>query len=367
MSIIPTALGQGSRLDQLMMATDVFDTPGTSSWSHPSPGTPLEVQVTLVGGAGGGLSGVGATGASNGGSSSFDNTSVAGGTGATALSNGAHGVGKIDGFYFIMSTSAVASSNIPIIGDGLYGNAGHPTRQGYRYDGIEQHYITGGSGYLKTFRTTVTNDVTVVVGNAGSNGTGGWDDLTASQGGAVIVQYAKAAVGIPAPVQKEFVEEWLDYDSTVGGSGTWIHPRPGQAITMTVILIGGAGGNASSVATGTASKGGTTIFNGETAEGGDPGSSVTFAANPVVNGMGGLFLNSATGQGNSTTGYGRFGAITVGTFDGNTGYTGGTGAVEYRRMTVTGNVNYTIGAGGAGVNGTVGSGNSGGIILKYSK
>jgi len=354
MSIIPTALGGGQRLDQLMMATDVFDTPGTSSWIHPSPGTALEVQVVLVGGAGGGTTGAGSA-AGNGTPSIWDHggspVTANGGTGAP---NGTSaGTGFIDGTEYDAGTVG-DHGRVSIMG-GLYGNAGHNLT-------YNSSVGIGGSGYVNQFRTTVTNNVNIITGQSGSAGS---SEISDSQAGAVIVSYAKAAVGIPAPVQKEFVEEWLDYDSTVSGSGTWSHPRPGQAITMTVIAVGGAGGNASSTATGVASSGSASTFDSVTAAGGNPGSNAGSGANPVTNGLGGSVINGSSG-GPGHLGFGRLGAITVGTFDGAVGYTGGTGAVEYKRITVTSDVNYTIGSGGAGVNGTVGSGNHGGIILKYS-
>jgi hypothetical protein len=359
MSIIPTALGGGQRLDQLMMATDVFDTAGTSSWTHPSPGTALEVQVTLVGGAGGGTTG---SAAGNGTPSIWDTsgTPIIAGGGSGSVDNNTPGTGFISGERFY--SSGMAGNKVSIF-DGLFGNAGHTN------DPNTTSTATGGSGYWKKFSATVTGNVGIVVGSAGSVGEGG--GVTDSQNGAVIVSYAKAAVGIPAPVQKEFVEEWLDWDSTVSGSGTWTHPRPGQAITMTVICVGGAGGNSFNVDTdGSAGNGGDTTFDTVVGAGGNGGSDSSDEGGTAPSGGINGGYQSSNGSSQLLTGFGTFGAVGP-SKQSNSVYQGSTGGVKIGRITVTGNVNYSIGAGGTEDAdgqpvGAVGDGYPGGIILKYS-
>jgi len=356
MSIIPTALGGGQRLDQLMMATDVFDTPGTSSWIHPSPGTALEVQVILVGGAGGGAIGGGGDG-TNGTNTiwDYDGTPIVAGSGSKAIS-GSPGEGFLKG----TETTAGNNRNKPWLMDGLYGNSGYPTAYSATHDAYE-----GGSGYINQFRTTVTNDVNLIVGSGGVVGSGAnTPGITNSQNGAVIVSYAKAAVGIPAPVQKEFVEEWLDYDSTVSGSGTWSHPRPGHAITMTVIAVGGGSGGISPTSdNGKAGDGGDTIFSSVTANG-----ATSFTCNGSTYSVlgSGLQNNGEPVGGNGTkaylpySGYGSFGSVDGG---GGSSYSG---HVSIKRITVTSDINYTIGEGGSGFTSNRSNGLPGGIILKYS-
>ena len=382
MTLIPTAIGTGQRLEQFLYNQDIFDTPGTSSWTHPSPGNALEVQVTLVGGGGGGggnaESGQGdATSGSAGTPTIWDHdgspiTATSGGGGAGGNDTANHG-GAGGSSDTIIGLSGGDSSNQQAFNRNMisgthYGYGGSP--------GTGTNYVggSGGTGQLKSFRATVTSNINVIIGNGGLGGTG--TSITPIPGyngdpggkGAVIVSYAKAATGIPSPVAYKFEEEWLDWDSTTNGTGSWSHPKPGTAITMTVIAIGGAGGNTDSVAGGTGTKGGTTTFNGETAEGGD-GGTTTGDVDGVVNGLGGVqSANIGSGATPPTLGFGRIGVASIPKHSGDRfSYSGGSGAMEIRRMTVTGNVNYTVGEGGAGVNGTVGDGNHGGIILKYSR
>ena len=355
-SIIPTALGGGQRLDQLMMATDVFDTPGTSSWTHPSPGTALEVQVTLVGGAGGGAIEGGGDG-TDGGNTIWDinGSTVIASSGSKAV-DGSPGNGFIKG----TETTTGTNRNKPTLLNGLYGNSGYPTLYSATHAAYE-----GGSGEVVQFRTTVSNDITVIVGAGGVVGAGSnTPGITDSQAGAVIVQYAKAAVGIPAPVQKEFVEEWLDWDSTVSGSGTWTHPRPGQAIEMTVICVGGAGGNAiQDDSSGAGADGVNTVFDTITATGGKGGSDVTDVA--PVNDNGATTIYQSAGTVSPTPGFGYFGQTNGATTTSAT-VQGSPGSVKIGRITVTGNVSYSVGNGGAEGDTGAGNGLSGGIILKYS-
>ena len=198
----PTVIGVGTKLDDFIMATDVFDTAGTSSWTHPNPGNPLEVQVTLVGGAGGGAIEGGGDG-TDGGNTIWD----VNGSPVIALS-GSKAVTGSPGNGFIKGTETTTGTNRskPTLLNGLYGNSGYPTVYSATHAAYE-----GGSGDVVQFRTTVSNDITVIVGAGGIVGAGSnTPGITDSQDGAVIVQYAKAAKGIPAPIAKEFVEEWID-------------------------------------------------------------------------------------------------------------------------------------------------------------
>lgn len=378
MSIIPTALGGGQRLDNLMMATDVFDTAGTSSWSHPSPGNAIEVQVTIVSAGGGGGGGAVSTGGSGtDGTNGTDTIWDTSGSPITAIGGGSGSKGDDDndnpGFGGASNLTVGApggSSNggtrdNNIIGGTPYGYGGRAgADNSVSYGGGQ-----GGTGEVKQFRQTVTNDIDIIIGARGTGGVGttsyvpGTSDGGDGGNGAVYVSYAKAAVGIPAPVQKEFVEEWLDWDSTVSGSGTWTHPRPGSAITMTVIAIGGAGGNADTVS-GDGTAGGNTTFEAITANGGEGGNTSSHAE-LNDNGIGGILGNYSGFH--RLTGYGHFGATNGTTGTNNSSfYSGAPGSVKISRITVTGNVSYSIGDGGAEGSTDIGVGLPGGIILKYS-
>lgn len=373
-----TALGIGKKLEDFMLHTEVFDTPGSAVFNHPNPGQALDVIVTLIGAGGGGGGGANdgigpdASDGTAGGDSIWDT----GGTPVTALGGGA-GLGGQDtadqGFrhasqsyikYPVIPATVSDNGTLPLSNGTPYGAPGR-----YGYSGGYSGGM-GGIGFVKTFTQTITGNINLTVGAGGTGGAkqvGGptSGDGQDGQNGAIIVQYAKASAGIPAPIAKEFVEEWIDKDRETADSGVWVHPNPGQAIEMTVIAIGGSGGNAQSSLGSNGTAGGNTTFGAITATGGPGGLTTGFSA-LNSNNIAGVFAN---GYGFwRETGYGIFGATNTPKGVNNSSfYSGAPGSVKISKITVTGNVNYSIGNGGTEGNTDIGDGLPGGIILKYSK
>lgn len=373
-----TALGIGKKLEDFMLHTEVFDTPGSAVFNHPNPGQALDVIVTLIGGGGGGGAGsTDAQGSGNDGTAGTNSVWDTSGSPITALA-GSQGFGGDDtanlpGAHATQSLIKFPSNRGTVSDDDF-----SPTFNGsnhYGYGGVAgdaSNYIggRGGVGEIKTFTTTVTGNVNLTIGAGGTGGTS--VHSTSGDGGpggngAIIVQYAKASAGIPAPIAKEFVEEWIDKDRETADSGVWVHPNPGQAIDMTVICIGGAGGNSLSGTGGLAGSGGNTVFDTLTALGGNGGNGAGSAVGAAVaGGISGALRGGTYGETGSSLGFGLFGGIGSSS-DSGTIYSGSSGGVKMGRITVTGNVSYSVGAGGAGDDPTDGAGLPGGIILKYSK
>ena len=382
-----TALGSGKKLEEFVMKTEVFDSVGNATFNHPNVGQALDVQVTLIGAGGGGGGGsqdnVGVDAADGtAGGDSIWNTS---GTPITALGGGA-GLGGKDTTNQGNLHATQSFHVIPRPTGSSGGGTGHSSAftkdNGTSYGqlgggGYGSGYSggVGGIGFIKTFSATITGDINLTIGAGGSGGAkqvGGSSSNSDGQdgrGGAIIVQYAKASAGIPAPIAYQFVEEWIDKDRETADSGVWTHPNPGQAIDMTVIVIGGAGGNRLwNSATVAGNDGGNSTFDSLTALGGigpPLGSNNTGAR--VAGGLPGGYNGGNVG----TLGFGIFGNMntqsSVGYATGVEQFVGSSGGVKIGRITVTANVNYSIGAGGTGGETGAGDGFPGGIILKYSK
>jgi hypothetical protein len=395
-----TILGSGKKLEDFMLKTEVFDTPGNFTFNHPNPGNALDVEVLIVG-AGGGAGGLtfsansgnvnDGTDGADGGNTIWDvggsPVTANGGKGGkyypfAGSTTGFSGDGYIKGHGPGSGVAAVNTATIPGIPYGFGGYSGYC--EGLAA-GSTGHSGGGGTGYFKKFNATITNNVNITIGQAGINGDSDsnanlnalYEAPRSAGHGAIIVSYAKASAGIPAPIAKEFVEEWIDKDRETADGGVWQHPNPGQAITMTVICIGGGGGNTYAGQT-NGGNGGSTSFDSVTALGGNGaiggGSPACGAA--VSGGLPGNYSQGSTGHSlvpNILPSFGTFGAVEPKHPDNaETGYTaetwgGATGGIKIGRITVTGNVNYTIGAGGTEGSSNFGNGLPGGIILKYSK
>ena len=180
--------------------------------------------------------------------------------------------------------------------------------------------------------------------------------------------------------------------SVAGYHGTWIHPSPGTPISLNVTCVGGGGGQGgaySSSGTGVSGNNGTkTIFGAITANFGFGGGSVGASGNPQT-GYGSNTNADKTSTWNSISNNGEALLQPLGLYNAGAGGdssqqgtkagAGGTAFVALTgSLTVTGNVDYIIGAGGTGgdksgghaspgrfANGAFGM--DGVIILKYNK
>jgi hypothetical protein len=215
--------------------TVIFDTPGNHTFIHPSPGKNIEVFVELIGAAGGcqsNVMGTTYTTATDGGDSIWDtggsNTTSAGGGAAPAYFT--PGVGFI---YGISSTSSAysLSHSIPIM-DGLYGNAGNILQND---DSSPYTTIaTGGSGYVKRFNTTISGNINITVGAAGTQDTP-TTHVGPSQGGACIVHYNVLDNEVPVTVSNPpEVDHYLEF--------SWRAPKntPNQSLvsdTLTTLTL----------------------------------------------------------------------------------------------------------------------------------
>lgn len=196
--------------------TEVFDTAGNFTWTHPLPGQNIEVFVQLFGaggGGGGGASdaiGVDATDGIAGGNTIWDT----GGSNDTAL-GGSEGLGGQDTVDFgnrhatqsyLISPrgtggSSGGTSNNFITDNGTsYGKAGfHGYGSGYA-GGL------GGIGFIKKFNAITNGDVNLTVGAAGTGGArqvGGSptnSDGTDGGIGAVILSYNITTTQTPVVV-----------------------------------------------------------------------------------------------------------------------------------------------------------------------
>jgi hypothetical protein len=208
-----TILGSGKKLEDFMLKTEVFDTPGNFTFNHPNPGNALEVFVTLIGaggGGGGGASdaiGVDASDGTAGGDSVWD----VGGSTVTALGGGA-GLGGQDTTNTGGRHATQSHYNFPSFVEGnTYGHIeaipysnSTPYGMAGRYgNGASYAGGQGGIGFVKSFSATITNNVNITIGQGGTGGAkqvGGAttnSDGGSGGNGAVIVQYAKAAAGFP--------------------------------------------------------------------------------------------------------------------------------------------------------------------------
>ena len=174
--------------------------------------------------------------------------------------------------------------------------------------------------------------------------------------------------------------------SVAGYHGTWVHPNPGVALELNIMCVGAGGGGGGAYSTsGTATSGanGTrTIFGAITAFNGWAGENGT-ALLAGRHGTG--LIGSGTGRSGSTAGYiadsspkifSTFGSAGMGGQGGTSGGCGGSGYIALTgSLTVTGNVDYIIGAGGAGGDKSGGNpsligdgdvGQPGVIILQYN-
>jgi hypothetical protein len=223
-----TILGSGKKLEDFMLKTEVFDTPGNFTFNHPNPGNALEVSVTIISGAGGTSHNTSGTNAGNGGDSIWDvgntNVTVTGGTGATSSAPGLggspngfdgrqlHGSNGHNGNYQLKPTGLPYGSAIATLNSNALQNF-------------------GGSGGYKVINFTTNQNVDLTVGAGGGSPDGG-----VGKGGAIIVQYAKAAAGFPT-VSVTNKPEWehflkIAYTDTLNSTGQAI-----SADTITDVLL----------------------------------------------------------------------------------------------------------------------------------
>jgi hypothetical protein len=218
-----TILGSGKKLEDFMLKTEVFDTPGNFTFNHPNPGNALEVSVTIISGAGGTSHNTSGTNAGNGGDSIWDvgntNVTVTGGTGATSSAPGLggspngfdgrqlHGSNGHNGNYQLKPTGLPYGSAIATLNSNALQNF-------------------GGSGGYKVINFTTNQNVDLTVGAGGGSPDGG-----VGKGGAIIVQYAKAAAGFPT-VSVTNKPEWEHF-----GTITWREAANNNGITVTSNVV----------------------------------------------------------------------------------------------------------------------------------
>jgi len=186
--------------------TEVFDTAGNHTWTHPLPGQNIELFVEIYGGGGGGgggtTSGIAGNDGTNGGDTSW-NTG-----GSTIITTGGLGGASRDAsnsFNFALPDvsniralgAAVGDNHLP---DTIYG-AGGFQGQGNNLTGR-----SGFSGEVKRFNQIVTNDINFTVGSGGAGGvtTGTTNNGTYDGGngkaGAIIVRYNVTSTQTPVTV-----------------------------------------------------------------------------------------------------------------------------------------------------------------------
>jgi hypothetical protein len=178
MSSIPSAFNLGGLAQRTYQKTEVFDTAGNHTWTHPLPGQNIEVFVELYGG-GGGCANQNSAAASSGGDTIWDTS----GSPLTAI-------GGSGGDYSNPTTTGLA-------GPGLY-NAVNMTAgtDASTYNNGSNHYgavisgnnsgeaeICGNVGDVKRFNVIASNDINLTVGAGGTGASGIGND------GAVIVSY----------------------------------------------------------------------------------------------------------------------------------------------------------------------------------
>jgi hypothetical protein len=195
MSSIPSAINLNGLSQRTYQKTEVFDTPGNHTWTHPLPGQNIEVFVEMYGGGGGGTKADGVN-AGDGGDTIWDTVGTAitaiGGKGATTSTGG-------DGFIkgqHCPYQNFMHMANNPIIGYGKYGNGGYWVDGGA--GGVNA--LSGGSGYPKTLSTIVNNDINLTVGDGGISGS---IFTVNGQSGAIIISYNITTTQTPVVVNMQ--------------------------------------------------------------------------------------------------------------------------------------------------------------------
>jgi hypothetical protein len=246
-----TILGSGKKLEDFMLKTEVFDTPGNFTFNHPNPGNALEVEVLIVG-AGGGAGGLtffqntgnvtDGTDGTDGGDTIWDvggsPITANGGKGGkyypfAGSTTGYSGDGYIKGHGPASNNGSINPAIIPGIPYGFGGYSGYGGGLGA---GSTAHSGGGGTGYFKKFNATITNNVNITIGQAGINGDpdsnvdlNQLNDAPRSAGhGAIIVQYAKAAAGFPT-VSVTNKPEWEHF-----GRVSWVAAANAAAQSVTI-------------------------------------------------------------------------------------------------------------------------------------
>jgi hypothetical protein len=184
-------IGLGERTYQ---KTEVFDTPGNHTWTHPLPGQSIEVFVEAFGGGGGGSDQVGVGG--TGGDTIWDTS------GASIIAVGGAGVGTV-----------AERNSTGIAGQGLYGSG-----NAYDASGPLGGIITNGSnhygagvgmdcapncGDVKRFNVIVNGDVNLTVGAGGIGVTNGADNYGNGKPGAIIISYNITTTQTPVVVNMQ--------------------------------------------------------------------------------------------------------------------------------------------------------------------
>jgi hypothetical protein len=187
MSSIPSAINLNGLSQRTYQKTEVFDTPGNHTWTHPLPGQNIEVFVEMIGAAGGSVYSTN-TGASDGGDTIWN-------TGGSPIiaSGGLKANNVKPGGGFINGASDYAG-RITLFG----GIAGNPAVC------AQSSVYTGGSGTPKTFNAIVNGDINLTVGAGGTTDNTGATHLTNNgQDGAIIISYNITTTQTPVVVNMQ--------------------------------------------------------------------------------------------------------------------------------------------------------------------
>jgi hypothetical protein len=178
-------IGLGERTYQ---KTEVFDTPGNHTWTHPLPGQNIEVFVEAFGGGGGSQTTSGV--ATDGGDTIWDTASEAlvidGGSGGNAGTS-KHGWNIVGG-----------KGLLPEITDNYNpGNLTLLTNGNNHYGAVIRSNFTGNLGDVKRFNRVVTNDINFTIGAGGTGNVGN------GTSGAIIISYNITTTQTPVVVNMQ--------------------------------------------------------------------------------------------------------------------------------------------------------------------
>jgi hypothetical protein len=178
-------IGLGERTYQ---KTEVFDTAGNHTWTHPLPGQNIEVFVEAFGGGGGSQTTSGV--ATDGGDTIWDTASEAlvidGGSGGNAGTS-KHGWNIVGG-----------KGLLPEITDNYNpGNLTLLTNGNNHYGAVIRSNFTGNLGDVKRFNRVVTNDINFTIGAGGTGNVGN------GTSGAIIISYNITTTQTPVVVNMQ--------------------------------------------------------------------------------------------------------------------------------------------------------------------
>jgi hypothetical protein len=219
--------------------TEVFDTPGNHTWTHPLPGQNIEVFVEMIGAGGGAVSHNSAssgTAAGNGGDTIWDTASealtVTGGTGATDSST--PGDGFIKGGNWHHTAGSVGLTAQDQLFGGRYGNGGY-------IHATDGHQANGGSGTPKTFSRIVSGDINLTVGSGGTSTTSNSYSAINGQHGAIIISYNITTTQTPVVVNMQR-RDWehfgeISWRTTESSAGQSISANTLTTLTLDTELL----------------------------------------------------------------------------------------------------------------------------------